>query len=181
MFARHFALAMALLTSPPERFEHEDMVAIHAELAPALRQLAIAMEILDWKEVQILAEGKYFADDVRLLCGRYRDLADAPKLAECKGLPTLKMASDFLAVNRTFQQSLEARLPLDPLHADDVRVTLQETEQLYQVWEAIRVARNDIYYITVRRKSLKELRDLIGAHDYYSGKLPPNVPMWRIN
>ncbi|MBM4072327.1 MAG: hypothetical protein FJ271_25875 [Planctomycetes bacterium] len=182
MFAYRFVMALALLNSPPERLETLDLEARHAELAPAVRLVAIHLEILDRKEAKyILADARHFAADLRLLGGRCHDLADAPRLAECQRLPALQMAQDFLAVNRSFQQSLESRLPLDPLHADDVRTVLQENEKLYQVWEAVRVAQNEIYYITVRRSALKELRDLIGAHDYYSGLLPPNVPMWWID
>lgn len=182
MVPYRLVMAMALLTSPPERLENDGLASFHPELAPALRQLALGLEILDPRETeQILSERQHFAADLRLLAGRWRDLADAPSLTECSRLPTRAMANDFLSVNRTFQKSLEARLPLDPLHADDVRVVLQENEHLYQVWDAVRAARCEYYYVTARRKSLKDLRDLIGARDFYSGNLPPNVPMWRID
>jgi hypothetical protein len=31
----------------------------------------------------------------------------------------------------------------------------------------------------VRRQALKQLRTLIGAEAYYTGQLPPHVPLWR--
>jgi hypothetical protein len=31
-----------------------------------------------------------------------------------------------------------------------------------------------------RRQALQELRDLVGARAFYSGQLPPHVPLWRI-
>lgn len=181
VFAYRLALAMALLTAPPEGCDSADQAALYAESATALRQLATALEILDPRETEhILAQPQHFAADLRLLAGRYRDLADAPSLAECARFPTRAIANDFLAVNRAFHKSLEARLPLDPLHADQVRLVLQENEHLHGVWETVRAAGCEYYYITVRRKALKDLRELIGPRDFYTGNLPPNVPMWRI-
>jgi hypothetical protein len=56
---------------------------------------------------------------------------------------------------------------------------MQETEHLYQVWDTVRDARCDYYYVTVRRQALKKLRKMLGVDDYYFGKLPPPVPLWR--
>lgn len=182
MMPFRLAMALVLLTSPPESVESRDLPALHSELAPALRQLSISLEILDARETEhILARAEHLAADLKLLRGRFHDLADAPPLAECTRFPGRALTNDFLAVNRSFQKNLEARLPLDPVHADDVRVVLTETEQLYQIWDAVRVACCEYYYVTVRRQALKQLRDLIGPRDFYSGNLPPNVPMWRID
>jgi hypothetical protein len=56
---------------------------------------------------------------------------------------------------------------------------LRETDDLYRVWDAIRDARCESFYITTRRMALKRLRDLIGPEAYYAGHLPPYVPTWR--
>ena len=56
---------------------------------------------------------------------------------------------------------------------------LAETDRLYLVWDAVRDARCDFYYVTVRRQALKKLRDLVGDEAYATGELPPNVPTWR--
>jgi hypothetical protein len=32
----------------------------------------------------------------------------------------------------------------------------------------------------VRRQALAQLLELIGPHAYYSGTLPPHVPLWRL-
>ncbi len=181
MFAYQFAMALALLNAPPERLETLNLDEHHAELAPAMRKLAIALEILDRKEQYLLEDAKHFAADVRLLSGRYRDFAGVPRLAECERLPTFDMVDDFLAVNRKFRQGIAERLPNDPAHSDELRVVLEETEQLYQVWHSVSIARCAKCYVTARRHALKELRDRIGAADYFSGRLPPNVPMWRID
>src|SRR5438093_1541624 len=71
------------------------------------------------------------------------------------------------------------RQPLELLNWWELRVALQETDHLYQVWDAVRDARCDYYYVTVRRLALKRLRDLVGEEAYYSSNLPPCVPLWR--
>jgi hypothetical protein len=59
------------------------------------------------------------------------------------------------------------------------REAIQDTDRLYQLWDTVRDARCDYYYVTVRRDALKKLRDTLGLADYAAGKLPPHVPLWR--
>ena len=47
------------------------------------------------------------------------------------------------------------------------------------MWDAVRDARCEFYYVTVRRQSLQKLRDLIGKEAYAAGELPDYVPTWR--
>jgi hypothetical protein len=63
--------------------------------------------------------------------------------------------------------------------ADIITQAINETQQLYHVWDAVRDARCEFYYVTVRRQALLKLRGLIGENDYYEAKLPPYVPIWR--
>ena len=44
----------------------------------------------------------------------------------------------------------------------------------------LRDARCEHFYVTYRRQSLAQLRDLIGLEAFYTGRLPPHVPLWRI-
>ncbi len=181
MFPYHLLVASLLLASPADGLEKADAAALFKEFAPALRKLAIAGEILDPRETEhILARPEDFAADLKLLGERNRDLAGAPLLIECRRFPERAMVDDLLAFNRSFQKDLEARLPLDPIHAEDVRVVLRENEQLHHIWDTVRQARCQFYYVSVRRQALKELRALIGAEAYDAGQLPPNVPTWRI-
>ena len=64
-------------------------------------------------------------------------------------------------------------------HWWEVRAILQETDQLYQIWDTVRDARCEYYYVTVRRQALKRLREALGDEAYFSGRLPPHVPLWR--
>ena len=56
---------------------------------------------------------------------------------------------------------------------------LLEADRLYQIWDLVRDNRCDYYYVTVRRQALKKLKEMIGDQAYYSGQLPPHVPVWQ--
>ncbi len=173
--------AFALLVTPPDVLELPEAAQLHRPLAPALRALALHWELLDPREVgYILAQADDFAGDLKLLQGRFQDLAAAPALAECHRFPSREMVGDLLAFNRTYRDSLTNRLALDMIHAEELRAALAETDQLYRVWDMVRDARCEYYYVTYRRQALQQLRDLVGDPAFYSGQLPPHVPLWRI-
>ena len=56
---------------------------------------------------------------------------------------------------------------------------LCETDRLFRAWDAVRDARCEFYYTTVRRHALKNLREMIGDDAFAAGELPPYVPEWR--
>ena len=62
---------------------------------------------------------------------------------------------------------------------DGVDDALAEADQLYRVWDAVRDAKSEFYYVSVRREALARLRQAIGPEDYARGVLPPHVPVWR--
>jgi hypothetical protein len=66
------------------------------------------------------------------------------------------------------------------MHADELRTIVAETDWLYRIYDALRDARCEYFYVTYRRQALAQLRDLVGMEAYYSGQLPPHVPLWRI-
>jgi hypothetical protein len=175
-----YALAAALLTAPPDSIELTDAAGVHGALASALKAVAIDWEILDPRENRyVLAQPEEFPADLKLLQGRYRELVNAPRLEECARLPERKLVIELMAFNRAYRNDVAIRLTLDTVHEEELRAALTETDQLYRIWDAVRDARCDYYYITVRRQALQQLRDLVGAPAYYSGVLPPHVPVWR--
>jgi hypothetical protein len=181
MFTFKYVLAATLLTASPDCPELHDAAAAHRELGPALRAVAVDWEILDPRETgYVLARPLDFLADLKLLQGRYQELVNAPRLEECNRLPERSLVKEFLAFNRAFASDLKNRLALDTVHEEELRAALAETEHLYRFWDNVRDARCDYYYITVRRRALQELRELIGAEAYYSGQLPPHVPVWRL-
>jgi hypothetical protein len=161
-------------------FENLFALALYATLAPSLQSTAIQWEILDPREVRyVLARPQDFCSDVKLLARRYRDLADAPSLHDCLRFPDRATINDLLAFNRAYRQHIDVRQPVELVHWWELRAVLQETDQLYQIWDTVRDARCEYYYVTVRRQALKRMRDLLGDEAYYSGRLPPHVPLWR--
>jgi hypothetical protein len=175
-----YLLALQLLTSPA------DAIDLHAEprnymaLRPALQRLSIHWEILDPREVRyVLTRPEDFSSDVNLLRRRYCDLADAPALCDCQRFPGRDVVNELLSFNRAYRQYLGSRQPIDLARWWDFRAALQETDYLYQVWDTLRDARCEYYYVTVRRRALKKLREMLGEEAYFNGELPPHVPLWR--
>ena len=69
------------------------------------------------------------------------------------------------------------QLKLD--RADVIGVAVAETDRLYRVWDAVRDARCEFYYVTVRRQALKRLKEMVGDEAFAEVDLPPHVPGWR--
>jgi hypothetical protein len=155
-------------------------MALFPGLQLPLKGLAVQWEILDPREVNyILARPEDFVSDLNLLRRRFHDLEYAPPLHDCYRFPDRAMVNDLLAFNRAYRQHIDVRQPFELVHWWEMRVAIQETDHLYQVWDYVRDARCDYYYVTVRRQALKHLREMIGEDAYYSGSLPPCVPLWR--
>jgi hypothetical protein len=180
MFSYEYLLAVALLTVPPEAAQPAPGTTLDPLLRLTLQGLAVQWEILDPREVRyILARHEDMASDLSLLRRRYQDLANAPALHDCLRFPDRATVNDLLGFNRAYRQHVDVRQPVELAHWWGLRAALQETDQLYQIWDTVRDARCEYYYVTVRRQALKRLREMIGEEAYYSGNLPPCVPLWR--
>jgi hypothetical protein len=180
MFVYECLLAITLLTAPPGSVDLTDPPPNFEALQPILQHLAVQWEILDAREIRyVLARAEDFQADMKLLRRRYRNLSDAPRLHECERLPDRTIVNDMLTFNRAYRQFLVIRQPLDLIHGDELRTALNETDRLYQIWDAVRDARCNYYYVTVRRQALKQLREMVGVDAFYRGYLPPHVPVWR--
>lgn len=172
-------LALALLTTPPEAGA-APAVEMYLPLRPAIQAVAVQLEILDPREVRyILARPEDFQADLNLLRRRYRELADAPLVSDSLRFPHREAINEMLSFNRAYRQYIDSRQSVELPHWWEHQATLQETEQLYQIWDTVRDSRCEYYYVTVRRQALKRLREQLGEHAYYSGQLPPYVPVWR--
>jgi len=173
-------LATALLSAPPDTPEPTPTADEWQATQAALHAVAIRWEILDPREARyVLARPEDFQNDLNLLRRRYKELSDAPLLADNQRFPDRGAVNEMLAFNRAYRRHLDGRQPMETDRATPLQAALRETDKLYQVWDSVRDARCDFYYVTVRRQALKKLRDLLGPDDYYAGKLPPYVPLWR--
>jgi hypothetical protein len=180
MFRIDYLLALCLLTSSPDGTDPPVDPKHFNVLKPTLQSLCVDWEILDPREVRyILTRPEDFASDLALLRRRYQELADAPALCDCSRFPEREVINELLAFNRSYRQHLGVRQPVELAHWWEFRAALQETDYLYQVWDTVRDARCDYYYVTVRRQALKKLREIVGEEAYYMGQLPPHVPLWR--
>ncbi len=180
MFPLDYLLAVALLTASPDAPDPAAGPDTYAALRPTLQALSLQWEILDPREVRyVLTRPEDFASDLKLLRRRYRDLANAPPLHDCVRFPDRNLVNDLLAFNRSYRQHLDARQAMELTHWWELREALQEADRLYQIWDTVRDARCDYYYVTVRRQALKRLKEMVGEEAYYSSNLPPHVPVWR--
>jgi hypothetical protein len=147
-------------------------------LRPSVLALAMDAEVLDPREKGFVM-GQDVLGDLAMLQGRYVEFYKAPLLSEGTRFPDRKLINEFLALNRSYRNQLTQRLAIDLVYSEEIRTAIQETDQLYQIWDTVRDARCDYYYVTVRRQALSLLRDLIGAEAFYTGELPPHVPVWH--
>lgn len=181
MWACNFLMAAAILITPPEVLDPAPAARWHADLAPAMQYLAIQWEVLDPREHRsILAREADFVGDVKVLQDRLRDMNGVPFVEEARRFPARRLIEDLLAFNRSYRNDLSARLVLDVIHAEELKAASAEAEHLHRVWATARDARCEYYYVLVRRQALRDLRALIGPEAFYSGRLPPAVPVWRI-
>ena len=172
-------IAESMLLSKKE-FSFPHSPAAYDYWARAVETVALQLEILDPRENRyVLSQPQDFNADLKLLQGRYHELRDAPFVAEQVRFPECSMVNEMMAFNRAYRADLVNRLTLDTIHENELRAALAETDQLYRIWDAVRDFKCDYYYITVKRQAAKTLRELIGAEAYYSGNLPPHVPIWR--
>lgn len=174
MVCAELILAAALLTAPTEG----DYAPLD-RLRPAVVQMALALELIDPREDRFQAATYGAADDVNVLRRRYAALRHAPPLVEVERFPTRAVINDLLSYNRAYRDELLARQAVDGAHAEELRIALDETEQLYRVWDTLRDARCGFYYVTVRREALQRFRELVGLRAFYSGELPPHLPYWH--
>ena len=180
MSSPELIVAAMLLTIPPGHPCAQPDAADWPKLKDAVVQVATEWEILDPREARYyFVRPEDFCGDVNMLRRRRRELEGAPMLAEAQRLPADAVAADLVRFNRAYRKHLEARARHESDRAAALQVVLGETEQLYQVWDAVRDAKRDCFYVTARRQALRKLRDLVGDEAYRTGDLPPAVPTWR--
>ncbi|GEM_PF-2590501 len=181
MLATDCLLAAVLLTAPADAPLPAETLAWAEACRTPLLVLALDAQLLDPREdLNYLTRRQNAACDLRALQGRYRDFAFAPLVQESLRFPDRNTALEFLAFNRAYRNDLQARLEFDPGDAAALRAALAEADQLYHLWCLIADTRWGAIYVTPRRQALQMLREQIGAEAFFSGQLPPYVPVWRL-
>jgi hypothetical protein len=180
MSGGELALAFVLLTTPAGAVEEPPVADQWPAIQKSVQQLAVEWEILDKNETKFLfANRDEFGKDLNILRRRYQELKDVPLVADTARLPDRQTVCERIRFNREYRKTLEVRSAYESDRAEEIRGVMCETDRLYQVWDSVRDAKCDYYYVTVRRQALKKVRDLIGEEAYTKGELPPNVPVWR--
>lgn len=175
-----YMLAVAVLMTGPRCDSRVRPMPEHACLARSLSNLALSWELIDPREEGILfARRSAFSRDLRLVRRRYAELIDAPPANDAFRLPNKQTAGELLAFNRAYYATLKQRRELLGDQFGAVVPAMAETDHLYRIWDLVRDAGSDCYYVSVRRRALQSLREEIGPDDFASAKLPPHVPVWR--
>jgi hypothetical protein len=176
----NYALAAVLLTTPADPADPPDVAQCFVTVRPTLQALAVEWELLDPREARyVLTRPEDFSANLTMVRRRFHDYGDAPPLYDCMRFPDRGLVNDLLAFNRAYKQHLDNRQALELANAWELHEMGQEADRLYQIWDTVRDTRCEYYYVTVRRQALKKLKDAIGDQAYYSGCLPPHVPVWR--
>ena len=170
------SLLVAFPGTPCPAIEREDFPRIQA----AIHKLAVDWELMDVRETNfVVARLEDLSEDIDLLRKRYHDFKDAPRVNDGNRFPNRSAVNEMINSNRAVRKHIEVRQHIDTDRGAAYRAALRETDRLYQVWDAVRDARCDFYYVTVRRQALKKVRQMIGNEAYYAGRLPPCIPTWR--
>ena len=174
MFACDCLVAAVLLTSSADVPMSAEASAWAEVCRTPLLALALDAQLVDPRE-----HLSQFAD-LRALQGRFREFAFAPLVQESARFPDRTTIQEFLGFNQAYRRDLQAHLEIDPDNSAHLRGALAEADQLYDLWRLVDHTRWGALYVTARRQALQTLRDRIGAEAFYSGRLPPYVPVWRI-
>ena len=173
-------LATMLLSAPvgtPEQVPPSDHWKV---VQAAIHQTAIDWEILDARETRyVLAKPDDFQEDLDFLRKRRGELEKAPKVGESDRLPNRQSVNEYIRFNRAYRKNLETRLLCESDRAGAISEAIRETERLYKMWDAMRDAKCEFHYVTVRRQALMKLKEMLGPEVYSTGELPPYVPEWR--
>jgi hypothetical protein len=177
MFPLDLALAVAIIVTPG--LKDTDDLAHFKSIRITLESVAIYFEILDLRERYLMARDEDFNADLKLIIKRWERFKDTPPASDVMRLPVRGLINSLLGFNRDYRRHIEVLQTLNAVNWWETQQTLQECDDLYRIWDTIRDARCEYYYITVRRQELQNLREMIGDEAYYAGSLPPHVPVWR--
>src|SRR5712671_4430730 len=114
MNAWSYALAVALLTTPPEVPDPPPDADDWPAVQEAVQSLAVEWEILDPREVRyVMARAEDWSNDMALLRRRYQELKDAPKLCDAQRFPDWNTVNELLPFNRAYRRHLDSRQALE--------------------------------------------------------------------
>lgn len=142
----------------------------------------IENELLDPREARyVFVKPEEFLVDIKMIQSRAERLKDVSFVDDSIRWPERDFVNKILILNREYRQWLENCIELYPENAS-LKEAREETEFLYKIWDAVRDARCEYYYVHIRREAMLKLKtelDKIDETWYDKGMLPPFVPVWR--
>jgi len=105
-------------------------------------------------------------------------LDDRPPAEDLQRFPPAAVCKQQLVANGQYHANVNARLVLEPGNYWDLRDCLREANECYWAWYWLHYAQS-CGSAEDRRNALAQVRELIGWDLYYSGLMPPCVPIWR--
>lgn len=105
--------------------------------------------------------------------------APGPTLQDAQRFPPHAVAVQQTRLAWDHYQWLGVQVPLDLTHRDWL---LAQREQAYRTWyviDDVRLATDPGSPEWTRLAVLARLREWLGPEDWWAGRLPPPVPLWR--
>lgn len=129
----------------------------------------------EWQSVAI----NDFDSSVQLLQTIHKNVENYPKVFESGLFPDRKFVLDALSCNRVHRNLINDLKAVYPIWRHDVlNDTYRELIELDRIWTFLLYIDQESS-VTHQRYMLNELKNVIGAENYYSGRMPPAIPVWR--
>ncbi len=181
MLASDCLVAAVLLTCPADLTVPDEALAWAETCRASLLVLAVDAQILDAREpLTHFTRAADAAADLKALQRRFQEHAFAPVVEDALRFPERAVVLDFLIDNRAYREELQGRMLLEPAQAGHLGVAAEEADELHRIWLLVAESRWTFLYVTARRQALQQLRGLVGDQAFYSGQLPPYLPVWRL-
>lgn len=171
--------AQTILSLNEKKFLPENEYFVkNPQIINAICYLAIQDQVLDEQDASMFASdySSSYTDNILLLINRYFELRDAPKKEASFIFP--KNVYPMLKFNRDCKNFLENKLIWENDRADIINPAIDETDYLYNIWDAIGNATSDNCSVYYRRLCLLYLKKELGE---FPKELPPCIPIWRFS
>lgn len=170
-------LALAIIMSPVDKNVNYDKYD-SVDMRHSLMAVSIQLELMDPREVSHWWNYRQFNDGCKELQVRYADLVDCPEVADSLRFPSREFCRNALEFNWNYTQHLENHLEIAcDIDKPWIEEAIKESIQLRRLWSSLEDTQAGYYYVYVKRRALREVRDTVGLKNYYQGILPPYVPL----
>jgi hypothetical protein len=169
--------ALLLIALPLPAPEHPP-----EELWDSLIAVSLVAELADPRENWLRGRPEGMATELRILRMRREELEGTPHSHDGRRWETAAWAREgALAANDARRHHLRDLLESSQLGWREPQIyeELAWLERSNEAWHAVADAAEPTYSVLMRRKALGRLLRLLGPEDYYAGRLPPPVMLWR--